>query len=90
MASGCCVVSAAIDGNVELIERLRTGLFFRNDDVDSLAAVLKTAIEDEQLRRRLGENASRFARERFSWESSARIMGDIYTKLLEKRAKSLR
>jgi len=87
MCSGCCVMAASIDGNLELISHRRTGLLFRSDDVDALAAELKTAIEDESLRKCLGENASRFSRERFSWESSARNMAEIYTKLLQKNGR---
>ena len=82
MACGCCVVASATGGNLEVIEHFQTGLLFRNDDVDSLVAELKTAVQDEQLRKRLGENASRFTRDRFSWETSARNMGEIYSKLL--------
>jgi glycosyltransferase involved in cell wall biosynthesis len=87
MAAGCCVLAASIDGNLELIEHGRTGLLFRSDDVESLAAELKTAIQDEPLRKRLGDNASRFVRERFSWASSARNMGEIYAELLRKHGR---
>lgn len=85
MAAGCCVIAASIDGNVELIKHLRTGLLFRSDDVDSLAAQLNTAIEHEALRKRLGQRAHSFVCERFSWENSARNMGQIYDELLERR-----
>lgn len=84
MAMGCCGIAASIDGNLELIEHGITGLLFDNDDVDSLAGALKLAIENEPLRRQLGENAERFIRERFSWENSARNMAQIYEELLDK------
>ena len=83
MACGCCVVASAIGGNLELIEHRQTGLLFRSDDVDSLVAELETAIHDEQLRRRLGKNAACSTRERFSWETAARNMGEIYASLLQ-------
>jgi glycosyltransferase involved in cell wall biosynthesis len=85
MATGCCVMAASIDGNLELIEHRRTGLLFKSDDVESLATELKAAIEQEPLRKSLGANARHFVRERFSWENSARNMGQIYDALLEKR-----
>jgi glycosyltransferase involved in cell wall biosynthesis len=87
MATGCCVMAASIDGNVELIDDGRTGLLFRNNDVDSLASGLTAAIENETLRKRLGENATQSIRERFSWQSSARNMGRIYAELLQTRAR---
>ena len=69
---------------MELIEHGRTGLLFRSDNVESLSVQLKTAIENRHLRDGLAKNAARFARERFSWENSARSMGEIYAELLQK------
>jgi len=82
MVMGRCVMASAIEGNLELIEHGRTGLLFRSDDVDSLAAELKLVIEDDGLRLRLGENASVFSRREFSWENAARNMEHIYSQAL--------
>jgi glycosyltransferase involved in cell wall biosynthesis len=86
MAMGRCALATSIEGNLELIEHGRTGLLFRSDDVDSLAAELKLAIEDDALRMRLGENASTFARRLFSWENAARNMERIYLQALCKHS----
>jgi glycosyltransferase involved in cell wall biosynthesis len=47
-----------------------------------LAAKLRVLIENEELRRRLADNAAALIRAEFSIESAARRMGDIYDEVL--------
>jgi glycosyltransferase involved in cell wall biosynthesis len=82
MACGRCVLASATGGNTELIGHRRTGLLFTNNDLDSLVAQVETAIHDQQLRSTLADNAARFARTEFSWETFARNMAEIYSRLL--------
>ena len=85
MATGCCALAAAVDGNTELIRGGETGLLFQNRSVESLVAQLRAAIVNNELRKRLGEAAVRFIRSRFSFEVSAQHMGEIYLTLLKQR-----
>lgn len=82
MVMGRCVMATSIEGNLELIDHGRTGLLFRSDDVDALAAELKDAIENEALRKRLGENACALSQRQFSWRNAACRMEDIYLQAL--------
>jgi len=60
------------DGAAAVIADGDTGLLFRRDDADSLAAQLQRLYEDPGLRQRLGERAQRHAR-RFSELSDASL-----------------
>jgi glycosyltransferase involved in cell wall biosynthesis len=82
MACGCCVVASRVGGNPELVADAQTGLLFQPGDADDLAAKLRVLIENEELRRRLADNAAALIRAEFSIESAARRMGEIYDEVL--------
>lgn len=86
MACGCCSVASNAGGNPELIRDGETGLLFEPGDAAGLTAVLDTLIENEPLRRRLGEAAAQSIHRRFSILASAERMGQIYAQLIERRA----
>lgn len=82
MACGCAVVASRVGGNPELVLDGQTGLLFEKADAAGLAARLRVLIDDEALRRRLADAGSQMIREKFSLESSARRMGQIYESFL--------
>jgi glycosyltransferase involved in cell wall biosynthesis len=82
MACGCAVVASRVGGNPELVLDGETGLLFEKSDAAGLAARLRLLIEDEPLRRRLASAGSRMIREKFSLQSSARRMEQIYESFL--------
>ncbi len=51
---------------IEALSAGENGLYFRHGDADSLAAVLRTMLNDEPLRRRMGQAALRTVRERYT------------------------
>jgi glycosyltransferase involved in cell wall biosynthesis len=83
MACGCCVVGTEVGGTPELIGRNERGLLCRPEDPDDLAAQLAALIQDEPLRRRLGAEAARYARQNLSIEAAARRMAEIYAEFLD-------
>jgi len=83
MACGCCAIASDTGGNPELVRDGETGLLFPAGDAVSLAASLRRLLDDAEERRRLGENAARLMRDRFSRETAAQAMGAIYIKHLE-------
>ena len=83
MACGCCSVASNVGGNPELVRPGETGLLFEARDVAGLSQVLRTLVEDESLRRRLAAAGQRMVRERFSVQSSAQRMGEIFARLIE-------
>jgi glycosyltransferase involved in cell wall biosynthesis len=82
MACGGAVVATRVGGNPELVTPGETGMLFKPRDVSGLASMLRLLAADPALRARLGGNATRSIRERFTIERSARRMGEIYTSLL--------
>jgi len=83
MACGCCAIASGAGGNPELIRDGETGLLFPAGDARSLAASLQRLLDDAEERRRLGANAARLMRDRFSRQAAAQVMGAIYTKYLD-------
>ena len=82
MACGCAVTASSVGGNVELVQPDVTGLLFPPGDAAALAANLRTLVQNEALRKRLAENASRFILEGFSLQQSAARMTEIYHRCL--------
>ncbi len=84
MACGCCAVASNVGGNPELVRDGETGLLFEAGDVAGLTSALRRVIQDESLRRALGEAGMRHIHERFSARASAERMGEIYSELIER------
>lgn len=87
MACGCCALASNTGGNPELIENSKTGLLFDTRNVAALAAALDTLIRDPALRQRLAAAAACRIREQFSIRVSADRMAEIYTELIDRRAR---
>jgi len=82
MACGCAVAASRVGGNPELVTQGETGVLFEARDTAGLAAVLRLLAADPVLRCRLAHNAAQLIHSRFSLESAARRMGEIYSQLL--------
>jgi glycosyltransferase involved in cell wall biosynthesis len=78
MACGCATIASRVGGNPELIADGETGLLFERDDVGGLAERLALLIENDALRRRLGDAGARFIRDRYSLQASTARMQRIY------------
>ena len=65
MACGTPVIAARVGGVSCLIRDGETGMLFESANAAELADKLETLLTDPDLRRRLGENARRYAQENF-------------------------
>ncbi len=74
MACGACVVASDCDGLRSIVKHKETGLVFRNGDAEELAAMVILALRDEQMRSRLGRQASVDAHQRFAFKRQAEHM----------------
>lgn len=83
MACGCCAVASNVGGNPELVHNEETGLLFEPGDAPGLSAALRTLINNEPLRQRLGTAGERLLHDRFSIRASAERMGEIFAGLIE-------
>ena len=68
LAAGVPVVAEAVGQNREMIRHGETGWLVNPGDVTSFAEAVTRLLDDEQLRKRLGQAAARDVRERFAWE----------------------
>jgi glycosyltransferase involved in cell wall biosynthesis len=82
MAAGLPVVATESEGAVEIIEDAVTGKLVPVDDVEALAQAIEDLLHDPLERERLGRNASRVARERFSLERMARDTEQVYREVM--------
>jgi glycosyltransferase involved in cell wall biosynthesis len=82
MGCGCCTIASRVGGNPELIEDGVTGMLFETGSAPSLTEKLRLAIENPELRNTLARNGEASVASRFSIQTSARRMEEIYTQLL--------
>lgn len=78
MAAGCCVISTATSQIPKFITHGYDGLISNNPH--ELRAFLEQALQDESLRRRLGENARRKICEKYSLDQFVRRWNDVFEK----------
>ena len=77
-ASGLPVVSTQENEEYRrLIEEYQMGFNCRNNDPEDLAKKLKLLIEDEQLRKKMGNNARRCAEDKFNRAFSYKKINDL-------------
>ena len=82
MAAGLPVVAAASEGALEIIEDGHSGKLVPVDDPDSLAEAIDDLLDDPLERARLGRNALRAARQRFSLARMASHTERVYREVL--------
>lgn len=84
MACGCTCIASSVGGNPELIQEGETGLLFEPGNAQKLAERLSLAISNQALRIRLANAAAAVIQTRFSLETSAARMAEIYSNYLNK------
>jgi len=72
MAMGKGIVASRLDQIGEILEHGRTAWMVEPGDEGSLVAGLERLVEDEPLRKRLGEAARREAIEKYTWREHTR------------------
>jgi D-inositol-3-phosphate glycosyltransferase len=82
MACGTPVVASQVGGLAFLIQDGETGFTFPVDDSQALAGRLITLLRDADLRKRMGEQAARFARD-YGWERIATRILSVYQQVLD-------
>ena len=80
-----CVISSDVAALEEIVNDDETGLLFTKDDAKSLAEVLKRAIEDSELRERLGKTSRQWVIENRDWNLLSKKLTSIYEKLTTKK-----
>jgi glycosyltransferase involved in cell wall biosynthesis len=87
MACGCAPIASDVGGNPELVAHGKRGLLFPAGDSDELARHLVTFAEDEEFRRRCGEDSRDFVVRNFSLRASVQRMTKIYSETLARKSR---
>lgn len=82
MACGCAVIGSRVGGVPELVADGASGLLFDAGREDQLAHQIETLLRQQDLRKQLGAEAARRAREEFSMQAVVSRMETLYERLL--------
>lgn len=82
MRYGLPVVSTDLPETSRIIRETECGLIVKDRSTTGLVKALSTLIDNEDKRRRVGENARRAARDTYSWEHMEKRLLGAYTELL--------
>lgn len=86
MACGVPVVATAVGGMIDTIVGGVTGVHVPPRRPDLIAAATRALLADDRLRRALGRNGARRARERYGWGRVAACTLDVYEGILAGQA----
>ena len=81
MAAGLPVIGTNVGGIPDFLRDGETGLFAKVDDAADCAQKIKRLMDDQDLRRLLGENGRKLVEEKYNWNQIADKMGYIFNKL---------
>jgi glycosyltransferase involved in cell wall biosynthesis len=81
MAVDRAVIASRIGGLPELIEDDVSGLLVTPGCVESLEQALRRLLDDEGLRRRLGQAAGKRVRQQFLWDRTCALYQDLFEEL---------
>jgi glycosyltransferase involved in cell wall biosynthesis len=90
MACGVPVVASAVGGLLDTVVDSKTGLHVTPRDPNAIAAAVKTLLEDDARRARLGAAGVRRARALYGWDRVATDTLDVYESLLRERVTHVR
>lgn len=85
MACGLAPVVTNIEGNREWIANGKNGFLFQPRNYEDLATKAIQLTNDEQLRRKFGENCHEKAAQKASWTDCLARMEHIYNEILQKQ-----
>lgn len=88
MAHGLPCIVTDIDGNHDAIQHNQNGLLMGLDDVQVLTDAIASLATDQKLRERLGQEAVRTVRDRYSLDSIADQYTALYADLLREGSSS--
>ncbi|MEM2567593.1 MAG: glycosyltransferase family 4 protein [Candidatus Bathyarchaeia archaeon] len=90
MIAGRCIVTLNNGDTGQFVKNMENGILLEYEDLPRLPEVIKGLLADEDLRKRLGANARRFAEENF-WSWDERINAEIaeVERLIEKQNRKI-
>ncbi|MBS5858106.1 MAG: glycosyltransferase family 4 protein [Clostridia bacterium] len=86
LAIGKPVIGADIGGIPELVKNKENGLIFKYDDVSDLENKMKILFEDNDLVKKLGDNAKKSAKELYGKDEYYKKIIKIYENIIKQRS----
>jgi D-inositol-3-phosphate glycosyltransferase len=80
-ATGKAVLATRISGLQDAVRDGETGILVKAGDAGALATGMRTMLDDEETRQRLGRNAQNWARN-FDWDRLASDQEEVYFRAL--------
>ena len=77
-ACGTPVIATSVGAFPEIVEHGETGMIVPPGEAELLAHAIRTLLDDDALRDRMGEAGERHVRERFGWRHTAEQMVELY------------
>ena len=84
MMAGLPVISTTVPGPQHLLKNNQSGLLVEPDNVEALTKALQLLISDFSLRQKLGQTASKIARENYNFAKINENILEVYKKLVKK------
>jgi glycosyltransferase involved in cell wall biosynthesis len=81
-AAGLPIVATAVGGNAEIVQQDKSGLLVAHGDRSGLTIAMRRLYEDQELRRRIGEAARRWAEARASVEAMKCSYEQLYSRFV--------
>ena len=81
LSFGKAVVLSDLEPFKEVVEDLKSALFFNSGDKNNLAEVVLKALKDDSLRNRIGDGGLDLMKKKFSWNNIGELTKDAYLKM---------
>jgi len=88
MASGLPVVVTDTGGMIRTIDAKDVGVMVEPGDREALRAAIEDLLDDAERRRRMGENARAYVRERHAWPAIVDELEDVYERVRSDRVRT--
>lgn len=82
MASGVPVIASAVGGNTEIIVHNENGLLFPSNNLDSLVRCINRVMKEENLVKKLVEEANRTIHKKFSLDAMLSAYSSLYREVV--------
>jgi len=82
MSCGLPVIGTNVNGNAELISEGETGVLVPPNEPEAITEALRTLLDDNRLRIRLGHNARELVERQYDWETIGKKAAQLYSSVL--------
>jgi len=77
MAAGKAIVASAVGQIAEIVQDGHDGMLYKTGNIEQLVEKISKLVEDEALRKNIGNNARKKAQRDYSWQSAAAQVIDL-------------